>query len=114
MKQVVFWLLLLSSILLIVTQTSLMTDLFLLLVIGMVPGTEIRVPAWVMMGLYPLIAVTAVYWLSKQPMYIGNSKHNEAVARKIARRKVAKITNTVNEQQQLPTTRRRYRPVKHA
>lgn len=111
MKRVVFWAILVAAGLVITTQTSLMTDIFLLLVMGIVPGTNLHAPAFLMLIGYPLIAIAAIYWLVKQPMFIGNKQHNEKLARQIARKKVMKISRSSSKQQKITSTRRRYKPI---
>lgn len=112
MKRVIFWSLLIAALFIIVFKTTLLTDVFILLVMGVIPGTEARVPAAVMMIAYPLLAAGALYWLSRQPMFIGDRKHNDAIAREIARKRVHKVSKNVSKKQQLPENRRRYRTVK--
>ena len=110
MKRFIFWSCLLASLGLIVFKTNLLTDIFVLCVMGMVPGTEVRVPPVALLTLYPIGVLGAVYWLIKQPMFFGSHARNEATARELARKRVRKVSrksHTTSPRQ----TRRRYRHV---
>lgn len=90
--------------------TDLLTAVFALLVMGIVPGTNWNIPAWLMLITYPLGFFLLLRWISRQPLFIGTNAHNEKVARKLARKRVTKtVKKTTRKAQKLETTRRRYR-----
>ena len=90
----------------LVITTNALTMLFTLFVMGIVPGTSFTIPAWVILVGYPVIILIALGWLMSQPLFIGTSAHNQKTARSIARKRVARRTQT---KPRLATTRRRSR-----
>lgn len=58
-------------ILFICTQTSLPTALLTFLVLGIIPGTTIAVPAWAILLVYPALIVAGIYWLRGHVLFIG-------------------------------------------
>ena len=58
-------------ILFICTQTSLPTALLTFLVLGIIPGTTIAIPAWAILLVYPVLIVAATYWLRGRVFFIG-------------------------------------------
>jgi len=58
---------------------------------GVVPGTTITIPAWVMLITYPLGFLALCYWLSHQSMLIGEKKRPvKSVTKKSTKRSKAK------------------------
>lgn len=76
-----------------VVQLNLLGALFALIFLGMIPGTDLSIPPLVMMLLYPVAIVGAIYWLAHQPLYIGSQEKQEKTARAVARKRVAKKTS---------------------
>lgn len=68
----------------------LFNELMALLFLGIVPATNIQIPAWLMIVIYSAIGTLLILWLSTQPLYIGGLAKQEQTARQIARKKVAK------------------------
>lgn len=60
-------------VILVLTQTPLVATLLSLLVMGMIPGTNLVIPFWVMLVLYPLLFVAVLYWVSGQRFFIGET-----------------------------------------
>lgn len=89
--------------------TSLPTLLFTLFIMGMLPGTQLTVPAWVVLTVYPLIMLLAIRWLSRQPLFSGNARRDDATARTLARKRVA--SKTSQKTRRVAEARRRYRAV---
>lgn len=58
---------------LILTKTPLIFTVFAFLVLGMIPGTTLTIPAWVLLATYPVAFAGVIYWLSTQPLLIGSS-----------------------------------------
>ncbi len=56
---------------LVCTLTSLPASLLAFLVLGIVPGTDIVIPAWAILLVYPALIAVAVYWLHGEAFFIG-------------------------------------------
>jgi uncharacterized membrane protein len=80
----------LIAVIVLVLQFDLLGVLFALVFLGMIPGTDLSIPPWVMMIGYPLAIVAAIFWLVHQPLYIGSREKQEKTARAVARKRVAK------------------------
>ena len=52
-------------------QTSLPASLLAFLVLGIIPGTNIALPAWAILLVYPALIGTVVYWLHNEAFFIG-------------------------------------------
>ena len=76
-----------------VVKLNIFSILFALVFLGMIPGTDLSIPPVVMMLLYPLAIIAAIYWLAHQPLYIGSKEKQEKTARAVARKRVAKKTS---------------------
>lgn len=108
-KRVFVWTIV-AALVVICMTTDLLTAVFALLVMGIVPGTNWNIPAWLMLITYPLGFFLLLRWISRQPLFIGTNAHNEKVARKLARKRVTKtVKKTTRKAQKLETIRRRYR-----
>lgn len=79
------------------------STLFTIFVIGIVPGTAITIPAWLMLLIYPSLLAGILYWLGKQSLFIGEAspttrpthpikKPDTVTLRKTRRRKAALAT----------------------
>ncbi len=79
------------SLLLILFQTQLVTNLVIFFVLGVVPGTDIRIPSALMLVVYPLLAFVLAHWAVRQPHYFGTFLHNDTVARRLARNNIGKL-----------------------
>lgn len=83
--------------------------IFALVFLGMIPGTTLSLPFWLMLIVYVLGALIIVRWLAQQPMYVGNMSRQEKTARAIARKKV------ISKTKKKPTARKSHARVrKHA
>lgn len=81
-------------------QLKVLDGLFALIFLGMVPGTDMSIPPTVMMLVYPVAIVGAVYWLARQPLYVGSRESQQKTARAVARKRVAKKTATKKPRRQ--------------
>ena len=73
-------------------QLKVLDSLFALVFLGMIPGTDMSISPTVMMLLYPAAIFAAIYWLARQPLYIGSQEKQQKTARAVARKRVAKKT----------------------
>lgn len=101
-KRTIAKLVALLLIVIIVLKVDLLGALFALIFLGMIPGTSLSVPPALMMIAYPIAIISVIFWLARQPLYIGSQEKQEKTARAVARKRVAKKTATAR-------TRRRYR-----
>lgn len=90
-------------IFLVCTQTPLLSVVFAFFILGMIPGTSLIIPSWMILISYPLIALSVLYWLSTQSLFIGEQVlHIKQTQRRPAAKKVQSKTRT----KQIPTKRR--------
>lgn len=78
----------------LVLNTGFVDAVFLFLLMGIVPGTNLVLPAWSMFSLAAIISVAALTWLRRQPLYIGSRSRQERTARALARRRVHKASKS--------------------
>ncbi len=108
-KRILVWTIIAAFVVICMT-TDLLTAIFALLVMGIVPGVNWNIPAWLMLITYPLGFFLLLRCISRQPLFIRTNAHTEKVARKLARKRVTKtVKKTARKAQKLETTRRRYR-----
>ena len=74
--------------LLVLVQPVVFTAIVSLLFLGIVPGTNIVIPFWAMAIFYIISCFALFEYIGRQPLYIGDMKHQEKVARQLAREKV--------------------------
>ncbi len=67
------WALLSAFIIFIILGTSVPGELFSMFILGLIPGTSHTIPLWVAVTIYPVIALTSLYWVLSQPLYIGET-----------------------------------------
>ena len=72
-KSVSLWALLSAFGIFIVLGTSIPGELFSMFISGIIPGTTYTLPLWFVMTVYPIVAITALFWIASQPIYIGES-----------------------------------------
>lgn len=70
-RRTLFWVSLAVLLFIICTQTPAVVIIFSFLVMGIIPGTSITIPAWLMLIGYPLAFIAAVLWISHQSLFIG-------------------------------------------
>jgi|GEM_PF-1549603 len=58
--------------------------------LGMIPGTTLTLPFWVIGSFYLVVITAGLVWISNQPLYIGDQPHQDKVARALARQKIAR------------------------
>lgn len=79
-------------LLFVLVRQEVESALLALLFLGIIPGTSISLPAWVMLVGAIVIGYAALRWLRDQPLYIGSHAEQEKLARQLARRKVLAMT----------------------
>lgn len=70
--------------------------------LGMIPGTTITLPFWLLGSFYLLVGIAGIIWISAQPLYIGDYAHQDKVARALARKRVTELAAC----QEKPATQR--------
>ncbi|HRK40680.1 MAG TPA: hypothetical protein PLN95_01200 [Candidatus Saccharibacteria bacterium] len=93
-------------VIVVLTQTPLVATLFSFFIMGMIPGTDLAVPFWVMLILYPLLFVTTLYWISNQRFFIGEM---EQPARPVMKTKPAKKKSRTSVARKRAAPKRRTR-----
>lgn len=96
-----------ASLISLASNTHLIDALFLFLLMGLLPGTTFVLPPWIMMVAVVLMAVAAVSWLLRQPLYIGSLAAQEKTARQLARQKAARRVSASDKKSRLRTRRRK-------
>lgn len=81
-------------------QLKVLDGLFALIFLGMIPGTDMSIPPTIMMLVYPAAILAAIYWLARQPLYIGSQEKQQKTARAVARKRVAKKTSAKKPRRQ--------------
>jgi hypothetical protein len=78
---------------------------------GIIPGTSIALPFWLMSLFLVTIAYIAIRWVSKDPIYIGDTPHQQQQNKKAARdyvlRKTTRSTSTKSRRPQFLRKRKR-------
>lgn len=92
-KRYMIWVLVIVIFAILADKLNVFGALFELVFLGLIPGTNLSIPPVVMMILYPLAILAAIYWLAHQPLYIGSQEKQEKTARAVARKRVAKKTS---------------------
>lgn len=72
-KRVVFWVCTAGISLLLLGRTALLDTLLAFCILGIIPGTTIVLPSWLIMTAYPLVFLTLIYWLMSQSFFIGDT-----------------------------------------
>lgn len=90
---------------LIFAAGDLFNSLFLFIFLGVIPGTDMRVPSWAMITLAVLSSALIIRWITIQPMYIGNLAEQERTARQLARKRVAHKISKRPAAKKKPATR---------
>lgn len=90
LRRIIAITLLICAALALITHPAFMGVIFELVFLGIIPGTALSIPFWIMLPASVLIGFLAIRWIMGQPMYIGNLEHQEKTARALARKNVAK------------------------
>jgi len=93
------------AVVLLIVRPEILSSIFALIFLGLIPGTDLSIPSLVMFPIYAIVAFFVLRWLIRQPLYIGNMSKQEKTARAIARKKVLK-TKTKKTPARKSTARR--------
>jgi hypothetical protein len=86
--RVVLWTCLVMTAIMTCTHTLFLPMLFSILVMGIVPGTTLKIPTGIMLTVYPALCMVGVYWLSTLQLDLGNFKQGDSpVTKKAVRNK---------------------------
>lgn len=99
--------------LLFVLHPSTLNAVFALIFLGLLPGTSVSIPFWIMLPATLCIAFVLVRWIMHQPMYIGSLETQEKTARTLARKNVAKkvAKHRATQRPIVASTKKHYRAV---
>lgn len=109
MKRYILIILALITFFVVISHPSVAAALLLFLFLGIIPGTNITVPFWVLLPTYTIGAIILMYWLSTQPLYIGSQASQGQTARNLARKKIVPAKAHVKKR----STKRRLAAVKN-
>jgi hypothetical protein len=56
---------------LVITHTTIPASFLAFLVLGIIPGTDVIVPAWAILLVYPALIGVALYWVYGEAFFIG-------------------------------------------
>lgn len=72
----------------VLTFTPIPASLLAFLVLGIIPGTDLAVPAWAILLVYPALIVVALYWVYGEAFFIGETpKPLQPVSKQTTKRK---------------------------
>lgn len=93
-KSASWWAFLSAFGIFIVLGTSIPGALLSMFILGIIPGTAHTLPLWVVMAFYPVIALTALAWITRQPIFIGeiNKPVKEPLVLKTTRIRKKKVS----------------------
>lgn len=99
---------------LLLLQPDVANGLVAFVVAGVVPGLGVVLPFWLTILMMAAIGVSLIYWLMRQPMFIGDSLYQEKQAKAAARADVVRIVSrphTTRAARKPARTRKRYLPI---
>lgn len=67
--RVLLWTILVMTAVMTCTHTLFLPSLFSLLVMGIVPGTSLKIPTGFMLLVYPALCILGMYWLSTLQLF---------------------------------------------
>ncbi len=73
---------------------SFLSTIFVFLFLGIVPGTDITLPWWVMILAFLVALAFGIRWLLDQPVYQPVATNKDRALRHAARKRVLKQTST--------------------
>lgn len=98
-------------LLIILSRPEVQSELLAFLFLGVIPGTSVTIPAWIIF-IGSLIGASALlHWLRDQPLFIGSQEYQEKLARQLARKKVLALTATPVEATPAPPRLKRINAV---
>ena len=107
-RRVLFWVFVVVGIFYVLAETPLVSNLFTLLILGMVPGTDLALPPIVMMIAYTLGFFGAVYWLAHQTLFVAEpvkpTKPVKQAAKKTAKKSTTSKKTTATKRRRARAT----------
>jgi len=94
------------GVFIVLVRPEILGSLFALVFLGLIPGTTLSMPFWVMLIVYGTGLFIVIRWLARQPLYLGNMAKQEKTARQLARKKV------INKTQKKTATRKAHARVR--
>ena len=82
------------TLLVLLTTPAVGNALLAMLFLGVIPGTSVTVPTWMILVGSTAGSYLAIRWILNQPLFIGNRQYQEKLARQLARKKVLAMTAT--------------------
>jgi hypothetical protein len=67
----VYWAGFITIFLVVCTESTVPEIVIALLVMGVVPGSDMTIPPMMMLISYPVLFLIALWWISTQPFFIG-------------------------------------------
>jgi hypothetical protein len=67
----VYWAGFMTIFLVVCTESTLPEIVIALLVMGVIPGSDMTIPPMMMLVTYPVLFLIALWWISTQPFFIG-------------------------------------------
>ncbi len=91
-KSVNMWALLSAIGIFFILGTSMPSVLFSMFVTGIILGTAYALPVWMIVTLYPILALIGLYWIFREPLYIGeiqkiSTKSSDIKIKRVAKKK---------------------------
>ncbi len=96
------------SLVALLLKPDLLSTLFILFFMGIVPGTAITLPWWLNLSVFTIALLLSIRWLLTRPGYHPVTTSSERSQRHIARKRVLKQTATRKQ----PTRRYKKQPAK--
>ena len=81
-------------VLAVIAKPELISLFFVLVFVGIVPGTQLTIPSWVTMLGFVIALALGIRWLLDQPVYHPVATSKEKSLRTAARKRVLKQTAT--------------------
>lgn len=92
----------------LILKPDLLSTLFIIFFMGIVPGTAITLPWWLTLSVFTIALLFSIRWLLTRPGYHPVTTSSERSQRHIARKRVLKQTATRKQ----PTRRYKKQPAK--
>lgn len=73
-------------------RPEIIVSIFVLIFIGVIPGTSLTVPSWITLGIMILLLIMAIRWVFDEPVYRAYVTPKDLARRDSARRKVLRRT----------------------
>lgn len=99
-KQYVAWAIIAIIGLIAVTEPHIANILLSFIILGMIPGTENRIPDWAAYSAYIVAGLILLVWLLTHTLYIGELRPVHAVKKPLVKSTKKKSTRTASKRKQ--------------